>query len=66
MRLVEQTKTGAVVSCTVTVKLQMLLLPLKSATKQVTVVVPIGNTLPVAGMQTAVTFVSHASVALAR
>lgn len=61
-RLDEQTMTGAAVSLTVTVKLQVLLLPLKSDTEQLTIVVPRANRLPEAGVQMTMTFVSHASV----
>ena len=43
--------TGAVVSCTVTVKAALLLLPATSVAVQVTVVVPNGKALPESGSQ---------------
>ena len=69
MRLVEQTMEGGVVSgssSTVTAKVQLLVLPLKSDTEHPTAVVPRGNRLPGAGEQTTVRFVSQASVAVTR
>ena len=49
-------------SCTVTVKLQLLLLPLTSDTAQLTTVAPSENKLPEAGVQLTMTFVSHTSL----
>ena len=51
MRLAGTVSTGAVVSSTVTVKLPWLLLPEKSVTVQVTVVVPSAKRLPDGGEQ---------------
>ena len=53
-------------SRTVTVKLQLLLLPLTSDTEHPTVVVPSGNRLPEAGVQMTMTLVSHTSVVVVR
>ena len=46
---------GSSVSFTVTVKVETVLLPAASVAVQVTVVVPTGNWLPEAGLQTTVT-----------
>jgi hypothetical protein len=56
--------TGAVVSLTVTTKLQVPVLPLASVAVQVTVVGPSGKTLPEAGAQAMVGF-GQLSVAVA-
>ena len=59
-----QVITGGVVSFTLTVKVQLAVLPLASVAVQVTVVAPTGKTLPLAGTQ--VTFVTEQlSVAVA-
>ena len=50
-KLVGQVIVGAVVSRTVTVKLQEMSRPLESVALQVTVVGPSGNVLPEAGVQ---------------
>jgi hypothetical protein len=42
---------GGVVSCTVTVKVQVALLPLLSVAVQFTVVTPLANVEPLAGAQ---------------
>ena len=52
---------GAVVSCTVTVKLQLLLLLLESVVTQFTVVAPGAKVLPEAGVQTSTGLVSQIS-----
>ena len=64
LMLVEQTMVGAVVSRTVTVKLQLLLLPLASVALQVTAVVPRANVLPESGEQTKTGTVSQTSEAV--
>jgi len=60
-----QVIVGACVSLTVTVKVHELLLPLASATVQVTVVVPFGKLEPDAGTQTGVPAPEQLSVAVA-
>jgi hypothetical protein len=60
-----QVKSGAVVSRTVTEKLHVAVLPPLSVAVQVTVVVPIGKVLPLAGLHVTVGFGSHASEPLA-
>ena len=55
---------GAVVSTTVMVNEQALLLPLASVARQWTVVTPGVNKLPETGEQTSDGTVSHASVAV--
>jgi hypothetical protein len=57
--------TGAVVSCTVTVKLPESVLPLVSWALQLTVVVPTGNVAPEAGVHVGVRAPSTASFAVA-
>ena len=57
-------RLGAVVSSTVTVKVLSPLLPALSVAEQVTVVVPIGNTVPDALLQVAVSGPSTSSVAV--
>ena len=57
--------TGAVVSCTVTLKDALLRLPAVSVAVQSTVVVPSGKVLPEAGVQLGVTLASTLSVAVA-
>ena len=54
---------GGVVSCTVTVKLPLAVLPLESDAEQLTVVVAIGNVLPDEGAQVTVTVPSTISAA---
>ena len=61
MRLVGQRMAGGVVSCTVTMKLQLLLLPLESVAMQITMVVPSAKVLPEAGVQTSTGLVSQRS-----
>ena len=51
-RLLEQVIAGFWLSVTVTVKMQLLVLPLASVTVFVTVVVPTGNVLPLARLLT--------------
>src|SRR6185503_14893133 len=51
-RLLGQVITGGCVSSTVTVKVQMLVLPLASVALFVTVVKPTGNVLPLGGLLT--------------
>jgi len=53
--LAGQTITGGSVSLTVTVKLQVLVLPAASVAVQVTGVVPVPKLEPVGGLQLAVT-----------
>jgi hypothetical protein len=53
--LPEQVMDGGVASRTVTVKLQVLLLPLESVAVQVTVVTPCGKVEPLVGTQAIVT-----------
>jgi hypothetical protein len=65
VRFAGQVIIGGVVSTTVTVKLQLLLLPLASVVVQVTVVVPSGKSEPEAGTQATVGLVSQTSLALA-
>lgn len=50
--LAGQVTVGACVSFTVTVKVQLAVLPAKSVAVEVTVVVPTANTLPLAGTDT--------------
>ena len=59
-----QVMRGGMVSRTVTVKLQELLLPRPSVAVQFTVVVPSGKRLPDGGLQTTVTLLSQMPVAL--
>src|SRR5206468_3672976 len=54
-RLLEQVITGACVSLTVTVKLQLALLPCASVAVLVTVVVPTAKLVPLAGLLDTVT-----------
>ena len=61
MRLVGQTMAGGVVSITVTVNEQALLLPLASVARQCTVVRPCGKVLPETGEQTSDGAVSQTS-----
>jgi hypothetical protein len=56
--------TGTPLSCTVTLKLQVLLLLLASVAVHNTVVAPIGNVLPEGGTQTTVGRVSTRSEAV--
>jgi hypothetical protein len=56
---------GRSVSLTVTVKLQVLVLPLASVAVQITVVTPFENVEPDGGLNTTVTLVEQLSVALA-
>ena len=58
--------TGAVSSTTVTVKVQLAVLPLSSVAVQVTVVVPMPRMLPEAGTATTATTLSQSSVAVGR
>ena len=58
-------RTGALGSVTVTVKLELALLPCASVAVHVTVVTPTGKSLPDAGVQTGVTGPSMASAAVA-
>jgi len=57
--------TGPVVSVTVTVKVATPLLPRVSVAVQLTVVAPIGNVDPLAGVQLAATLPSTRSLAVA-
>src|SRR4051794_6876127 len=57
--------TGAMVSCTVTVKLPGAALPCASVAEQFTLVWPSGNVLPDAGLQSGVMLPSTVSVAVA-
>ena len=57
-------RLGAVVSCTVTVKVLSPLLPALSVAEQVTVVAPMGNTVPDALLQVAVSGPSTSSLAV--
>ena len=56
--------TGAVVSCTVTVKLPVLTFPASSVAEVATVAVPMAKVDPLAGLQTTVTAPSTLSVAV--
>ena len=56
--------TGGVVSTTVTVKPQLVVLPLASLAVQLTAVIPVGKGLPEDGVQITVTFGSQLSVAV--
>jgi hypothetical protein len=58
----EQVRVGAWLSCTVTVKLQLVLLPSTSTTEQETIVGPVTNWLPEAGVHVTVGFASQLSV----
>src|SRR5688572_6516187 len=60
--LVEQVRTGAVVSATLTVKEQPLVLPLASVTRQLTVVSPRPKSEPEGGVQTNTGLVSVKSL----
>jgi hypothetical protein len=62
MILAGQAICGGVVSLTVTVKLQLLVLPDESATVQLTVVTPLVKLVPEAGEQTAVPTFGQLSV----
>jgi hypothetical protein len=53
--LAGQVTTGAIVSLTATVKLQLAVLPDASVAMQVTVLVPLANVLPFVGLQLTVT-----------
>ena len=57
------TMTGGVVSCTITVKLPVAILPVASVAVQFTVLVPTGNVLPEGGVQFTVGSGSSSSVA---
>ena len=56
--------TGGVVSCTVTVKLLVPMLPAVSVAEQLTVAVPRAKTLPEAGVQVTGTLISTMSLAV--
>jgi hypothetical protein len=64
MALLGQVMVGDSVSLTVTVKLQLLVLPLESVAVQLTVVTPFENVEPEGGLHTTVTLAEQLSVAL--
>jgi hypothetical protein len=65
VKLAGPVTTGAVVSCTVTVKLPVAVFPALSVALAFTVVVPIGNVLPLAGRKLLVATPLPVSLALA-
>src|SRR5262245_745786 len=64
VRLLGKLIVGASVSRTITLKLQLLWLPLASVAVQITVFVPSGKVLPEAGVHTTTGFASQLSVAM--
>src|SRR5262252_8158401 len=64
MMLLQPARTGASSSLTVTVKLQVPVLLLESVEEQLTVVVPLLKTEPLAGVQVTLTLASQLSVAV--
>ena len=62
--LLGQVITGNSVSFTVTVKVQLVVLPQASVAEQFTVVTPTGKTEPLVGVQTKVGLASHPSIAV--